>query len=157
MDESINTTGTTVPFPEPYIPKPMYTPVIPATPKRAMPNVPPKTPKFDPDLHGKDLDEDPQEENGFDTFTKLMKRSPQKKTVENKNLEIPPPLELDAVQVAHIQLPEQTEEEMEILSETPGLVGRQTRRDDQLQSAEPIAEAKVCIPLFRTGLASFNY
>lgn len=135
IDEGLNT-GTMVPFPEPYIPKPRYTPVISATPKRTMSNGPPKTPKFDPEVHGKDLEKDLQEDDGIDTFEQLIKRSPKKKPVDNKSLDIPAPLDLDTVQVTEIQLPAQTEEERKILSEEPD------------QTEESIPEVKVAMILY---------
>lgn len=111
MDEALNPTGTTVPFPEPYISRPMYSPVIPATPRRIIPTVASRTPKFDPELHGRDLDKDVQEENGVDTFAQLIRRSPKKQPKESKGLELPPPLDLGVAHVTDIQLPTQKEEE----------------------------------------------
>lgn len=140
MDEGVNT-GTMAPFPEPYIPKPRYTPAMPATPKRTMSNVPPKTPKFDPEVHGKDLEKDLQVDNGIDTFEQLIKRSPKKKSMDNKSLDMPTPLDLEAIQVTEIQLPAQTEEERKILNEEPAQI------EEPVQAEEPIPKVKVAITI----------
>jgi len=133
MDEGVNNTGTMAPFPEPYIPKSRYISVIQTTPKRTMSNAPPKTPKFDPEVHGKDLEKDFQEDNGVDTFEQLIKRSPRKNPMDNKNLDMPAPLALEDVQFMEIQLPAQTEEERKLLTEEP------------VQTEELISEVKVAI------------
>jgi len=136
MDEGVNSTSTMAPFPEPYIPKPRYTP---ATPKRAMSSVPPKTPKFDPEVHGKDLEKDLQVDNGIDTFEKLIKRSPKKRPMDNKSLDMPTPLDLEAIQVTEIQLPSQTEEERIMLSEEPAQI------EEPVQTEESIPKVKIAI------------
>lgn len=85
----------------------MHTPLAQSTPKRA---VRPKTPKFDPEVHGADIEGDLQVEDGVDTFLQLIKRSPKKQAVESKNLEVQPQLDLgDEVQVMGMQLPAPTE------------------------------------------------
>ena len=139
MDES-HTTGTTVPYPDshpalepyvlkhyvpkPYVSKPMY---IPATPKRNPnpPIAPPKTPKFDPDIHGKELDL--IQEDKDDEFANMIKRSPKKQPVDDFKLDKPPILHLEAVHVSDVPLPVQTEEERVILGENPAQAAEQVR------------------------------
>ena len=97
----------------------MYTPLVPATPKRAAPNARPKTPKFDPQVHGVDIETDLHGENGVDTFLQLIKRSPKKQAIENKSLEAQ--LQLGPggeEQVIMLQLPTQTEAQSEGRSQT---------------------------------------
>ena len=97
----------------------MYTPLVPSTPKRTAPNTRPKTPKFDPEVHGVDIEADVLEENGDDSFLQLIKRSPNKQAVESKSLEAPPQLDLgDEVHVTEVQSSTQTEVQM-IFGEGP--------------------------------------
>jgi len=97
----------------------MYTPLVPSTPKRTAPNTRPKTPKFDPEVHGVDIEIGLLEENGDDSFLEWIKISPMKQAVESKSLEAPPQLDLgDGVQVMEVQPPTQTEVQS-ILGEGP--------------------------------------
>lgn len=97
----------------------MYTPLVPATPKRAAPNARPKTPKFDPQVHGVDIETDLHGGNGVDTFLQLIKRSPKKQAIENKSLEAQPQLGPGGEeQVITVQLPTQTEAQSEGRSQT---------------------------------------